>query len=113
MQLLVLAAIIGAPVSAFAYGFLKVVDELQTAFFTSIPKDLGFDTVPAWWPLPVLAVAGLIVALAIRLFPAEAAIRPPTGSMRRASRRRSSSPASCSPPSGRCASASCSARRPR
>ena len=43
MQLLVLAAIIGVPVSALAYGFLELVDELQTAFFTSIPKDLGFD----------------------------------------------------------------------
>ena len=69
MQLLVLAAIIGAPVSALAYGFLKVVDELQTAFFTSIPKDLGFDSVPAWWPLPLLVVAGVLVALAIQRLP--------------------------------------------
>ena len=63
MQLLVLAAIIGVPVSALAYGFLKLVDELQSAFFTSLPKDLGFHAAPAWWPLPLLAVAG-IVALA-------------------------------------------------
>lgn len=69
MRLLVLAAIIGVPVSALAYGFLKVVDELQTAFFTSLPKDLGFDTAPAWWPLPLLAVGGLVVALAIRRLP--------------------------------------------
>jgi H+/Cl- antiporter ClcA len=65
----VLAAVIGAPVSALAYGFLKLVDELQTAFFTSIPKDLGFETTPTWWPLPLLAVSGLVVALAIRHLP--------------------------------------------
>jgi H+/Cl- antiporter ClcA len=69
VQLLVLAAVIGVPVSALAYGFLKIVDELQTAFFTSLPKDLGFDAPPAWWPLPLLAVAGLVVALAIRYLP--------------------------------------------
>ncbi|HSS59070.1 MAG TPA: hypothetical protein VLK59_13740, partial [Solirubrobacteraceae bacterium] len=69
MQLLVLAAVIGAPVSALAYGFLKVVDELQKAFFTSIPKDLGFDSVPVWWPLPLLVVAGVLVALAIQRLP--------------------------------------------
>ena len=69
MQLLVLAAIIGVPVSALAYGFLKLVDELQSAFFTSLPKDLGFDTAPAWWPLPLLVVAGVLVALAIQRLP--------------------------------------------
>jgi H+/Cl- antiporter ClcA len=57
------------PISALAYGFLKLVDELQTAFFTSIPKDLGFDSPPAWWPLPLLAIAGFVVALAIRRLP--------------------------------------------
>jgi H+/Cl- antiporter ClcA len=69
VQLLVLAALIGAPVSALAYGFLKVVEELQSAFFTSIPKDLGFDTTPAWWPLPLLILAGVVVALAITRLP--------------------------------------------
>ena len=64
-----LAAIIGVPVSALAYGFLKLVDELQTAFFTSLPKDLGFDAAPAWWPLPLLVVAGVLVALAIQRLP--------------------------------------------
>jgi H+/Cl- antiporter ClcA len=69
VRLLVLAAIIGAPVSALAYGFLKLVDELQSFFFTDLPKDLGFDAAPAWWPLPLLAVAGVAVALAISRLP--------------------------------------------
>jgi H+/Cl- antiporter ClcA len=79
LQLLVLAAIIGVPISALAYGFLKLVDELQTAFFTSLPKDLGFDAAPAWWPLPLLAVAGLVVALAIRRLPGTGGHSPADG----------------------------------
>lgn len=74
-----LAAIIGVPVSALAYGFLKLVDELQTAFFTSIPKDLGFDATPAWWPLPLLAVAGLVVAFAITRLPGTGGHSPADG----------------------------------
>jgi H+/Cl- antiporter ClcA len=79
VQLLVLAAVIGVPVSALAYGFLKLVDELQTAFFTSIPKDLGFDTTPAWWPLPLLVVAGVVVALAISRLPGRGGHSPADG----------------------------------
>jgi H+/Cl- antiporter ClcA len=79
VQLLLLAAIIGVPVSAAAYWFLKLVDELQTAFFTSIPKDLGFDSAPAWWPLPLLAVGGLVVALAIRHLPGTGGHSPADG----------------------------------
>jgi chloride channel protein, CIC family len=79
VQLLVLAAIIGVPVSALAYGFLKLVDELQSAFFTSLPKDLGFATAPAWWPLPLLAVAGVVVALAISRLPGTGGHSPADG----------------------------------
>jgi chloride channel protein, CIC family len=79
VQLLVLAAIIGVPVSALAYGFLKLVDELQSAFFTSLPKDLGFDAAPAWWPLPLLAVAGTVVALAISRLPGTGGHSPADG----------------------------------
>ena len=61
MQLLVLAAIIGAPVSAFAYCFLKLVAQLQTAS-SPHPEELGFDTTPTWWPVPWLTLAGLVVA---------------------------------------------------
>jgi hypothetical protein len=59
VALLVPAAIIGVPVSAVAYGFLKLVDVLQTWFFTDLPGELGFHGEPPWWPLPLLAVAGL------------------------------------------------------
>lgn len=69
LRLLLLAAIIGVPVSAASYGFLAVVDQLQTVFFETIPHDLGFHTTPNWWPLPLLALAGLLVALSITYLP--------------------------------------------
>src|SRR3954454_14937615 len=70
LKLLLLAGIIGAPISALAYGFLELVSQLQEAIFTDIPKDvLGFASTPAWWPLPVLALAGLLVAAAISYLP--------------------------------------------
>jgi H+/Cl- antiporter ClcA len=79
LKLLFLAALIGAPVSAAAYWFLELVDALQTLFFKDLPKDVGFDSVPTWWPLPLLAVAGLLVALSIRYLPGTGGHSPADG----------------------------------
>jgi H+/Cl- antiporter ClcA len=79
IQLLVLAAIIGIPVSAAAYGFLKLVSWLQSSFFDTIPKDLGFDATPVWWPAPLLAVSGVLVALTIRYLPGTGGHSPVDG----------------------------------
>src|SRR5215831_5685294 len=49
--LLVLAAVLGVPISAAAYGFLALVSYLQEELFTHLPHGLGFATAPAWWPL--------------------------------------------------------------
>src|SRR5262249_30130102 len=69
VRLLVVAAILGVPVSAAAYGFLALVDYLQKEIFTHLPHGLGFSTEPLWWPLPVLAVGGALAALAISYLP--------------------------------------------
>ena len=79
VALLVLAALIGIPVSAVAYGFLKLVDVLQKWFFTELPGELGFHGAPPWWPLPLLTVAGLLVALAIRYLPGNGGHSPADG----------------------------------
>ena len=79
IALLVLAAIIGVPVSAAAYGFLKLVGVLQKWLFTDLPKELGFHGTPAWWPLPLLAVAGVLVALAITYLPGTGGHSPADG----------------------------------
>ena len=77
--LLVLAAVIAIPVSAAAYWFLQLVSDLQTWVFTNLPHGLGFSSQPSWWPLPVLTVAGAVVALAIRYLPGPAGHIPAEG----------------------------------
>jgi H+/Cl- antiporter ClcA len=79
VQLLVLAALLGLPVSGAAYGFLALVDWLQDAVFTDLPKTLGFDSAPVWWPLPLLALSGLLTALAIRHLPGTGGHSPADG----------------------------------
>src|SRR3954471_11308440 len=69
-RLLVLAALVGVPISAVAYFYLKLVNVLQKAIFTGLPQDvLGFNSTPAWWPLPVVAIGGRVAALAIPRLP--------------------------------------------
>jgi H+/Cl- antiporter ClcA len=79
VKLLVLAALIGVPVSAVAYGYLKLVAWLQEQLFTDLPESLGFDTPPTWWPLPLLTLSGLLVALAIRYLPGTGGHSPADG----------------------------------
>jgi chloride channel protein, CIC family len=79
LALLVLAAIIGVPVSAAAYFFLALVSKLQTWIFTDLPKGLGFHGEPLWWPIPPLLLAGLLVALAIRYLPGTGGHSPAEG----------------------------------
>src|SRR6476619_7459913 len=79
VQLLVLAALIGVPVSGVAYGFLWLVSELQDALFTDLPDTLGYNAAPAWWPMPVLAVGGLLTAAAIQRLPGTGGHSPADG----------------------------------
>ena len=77
--LLVLAAIIGAPVAVVAFFFLKLVAELQKYLYRTLPGEFGFGHEPLWWPLPLLMLAGLIVALTIRYLPGTGGHRPAEG----------------------------------
>lgn len=79
LRLLLLAAIIGVPVSAAAYAFLALVEWLQEYLFTELPAALGFASVPAWWPLPLLALSGFLVALCITRLPGTAGHSPAEG----------------------------------
>ena len=69
LRLLALAAILGAPISAAAYGFLALSSYLQKELYTHLPHGLGFASVPVWWPLPMLLVGGVLAGLAIRYLP--------------------------------------------
>jgi H+/Cl- antiporter ClcA len=69
LRLLVVAAILGVPISAAAYGFLALDSYLQKELFTHLPHGLGFAAAPAWWPLPMLLAGGVLTGLAIRYLP--------------------------------------------
>lgn len=94
-MLLLIAAVLGVVLSAGAYGFLRAVDRLQKALYTDLPSGLGFHGAPPWWPLPLLGLAGLLVALIVQYLPGNGGHQPPRGCTPRASRRPPSFPASC------------------
>ena len=77
--ILLLGAIIGAPVAAAAYGFLALSEKGQQWVFSTLPVDLGFDSAPVWWPIPFLALGGLLVALAIERLPGTGGHSPAEG----------------------------------
>src|SRR6516225_8631779 len=77
--LLVFGAILGVPVAVVAYFFLKLVNEANKYLFSTLPTDLGFKSAPAWWPLPLLALSGLVVALSILYLPGTGGHRPAEG----------------------------------
>ena len=56
--LLVLAALVGLVVSAASWRFLEGVHELQVWVYEDLPGEVGYHSVPVWWPLPWLALAG-------------------------------------------------------
>jgi H+/Cl- antiporter ClcA len=77
--LLVLGAIIGAPIAAVAFAFLKAVTEAQNWIFTTLPHHVGFSSEPTWWPILPLALAGLIVGLTIKHLPGNGGHEPSEG----------------------------------
>ncbi len=79
VQVLALAAVISIPIAIVAYGFLALVDQLQETLFTDLPSGLGFDTPPTWWPVPLLALSGLVVAWCIRSLPGTSGHSPSEG----------------------------------
>jgi H+/Cl- antiporter ClcA len=79
LALLVLAALIGVPVSAAAYFFLALVSKLQEWIFTDLPKDLGFHGEPLWWPIPPLLLAGVLVSFTIGYLPGKGGHSPADG----------------------------------
>jgi H+/Cl- antiporter ClcA len=79
LALLVIAAIIGVPISALAYFFLSLVSRIQHEAYVSLPDAFGFHGAPIWWPVPLLAVAGLLVGLTIRYLPGTGGHSPVDG----------------------------------
>ena len=81
LSALILAAILGIPISAVAYGFLTLVSKIQTYLFTTLPHDVLGGTAPAWWPIPWLVLCGLLTGLTIRYLPGNCGHSPPLASI--------------------------------
>jgi len=79
IALLVFGALIGVPVAATAFFFLEAVAKTQQYLFGTLPGELGFESQPSWWPIPLLALSGLLVALTIRHLPGTAGHKPAEG----------------------------------
>ena len=79
LLLLVFGAIVGIPVAVIAYYFLKLVALAQKYFFTTLPGELGFHGQPPWWPVPVVAVGGVLVALTLHYLPGTGGHHPAEG----------------------------------
>ncbi|MFJ1869650.1 chloride channel protein [Streptomyces sp. NPDC088097] len=79
LAVLVIAALLGVPISAAAFGFLALVSELQSLVYDDLPKALGFGATPDWWAIPLLVIAGVLVALTIRHLPGGGGHKPAEG----------------------------------
>ena len=79
LGLLVLAAVLGAPVATLAYGFLNLLDSLHGWVYADLPTSLGIGPAALWWPLIPLPVAGLVVGLTIRYLPGKGGESPADG----------------------------------
>ena len=79
LVLLVLAGIVGVVASLAAWCVLELINEVEDGVYSDLPDALGFDSRPVWWPLPVLAIAGLIVAFAIAKLPGRGGHVPAKG----------------------------------
>ena len=76
---LVMAAILGIPISFFAYGFLAAVSKIQEFVFDDLPEDVFSGGTPAWWPVPWLVLCGLLTGLTIRYLPGNGGHSPAFG----------------------------------
>jgi H+/Cl- antiporter ClcA len=76
IRLLVFAALVGVVVSLASWCFLEIVHDVQQWVFKDLPPSLGFETVPTWWPLPVLAIAGVIITFAVVRLPGRGGHEP-------------------------------------
>ena len=76
---LVLAAVLGVPISIIAYGFLALVAAVQRFVFVGLPNQVLGGPAPAWWPVPWLVLCGLLTALTIRYLPGTGGHSPAFG----------------------------------
>jgi H+/Cl- antiporter ClcA len=67
VRVLVIAALLGIPVAIATAGFMSLSDWLIRLVWTTIPDGAGWTSSPWWYVLAVPVIAGLLVAVAVRL----------------------------------------------
>ena len=110
--LLVLAALIGVLVSFASWCYLELIHWIQQEVYQTLPSGLGLHPVPWWWPLPVLAAAGVLTAVAIIRLPGRGGHIPYEG-IKAGAAKPASCRASCWPRWPPSASAWCWDEKPR
>ena len=66
-------------VSAASWCFLEGVHELQIWVYQELPGEVGYHSVPVWWPLPWVGLAGLLTAFAVVSLPGHGGHVPAAG----------------------------------
>ena len=79
LGLLSLSALLGIPISVLAYFFLKATDVVQEWAFMDLPDALGYDSMPRWWPIIPLTLAGLAVGVIVTRMPGKGGETPIDG----------------------------------
>src|SRR2546421_125122 len=80
VALLVIVALVGILVSLATWCFLELIHQITQELYTHLPPALGYHNgPPVGWPLPVLAVAGVVVAWAITRLPGNGGHIPAMG----------------------------------
>ena len=67
LRILVVAALLGVPVALASAAFMSAIHGLTTLVWTTVPDSAGWTTPPGWYVLAVPAMAGLLVAVTLRL----------------------------------------------
>ena len=78
--LLIIVAVVGVIVSFATWAFLELIHQVTQELYTHLPHAVGYaHGPPVWWPLPILAIAGVIVAFAILRMPGNGGHIPAMG----------------------------------
>ncbi len=79
LRVVLSSVLVALPVSLGAVGFLALVNQTQDWVWQTLPADLGYNTPPWWWPVPWLALAGLLVGAAVVTLPGRGGHVPANG----------------------------------
>ncbi len=79
LTLLVIAALIGIPLSLVAFGFLAAVHQLEHVVWHTLPEDLGYHELPSWWPILAIGLAGVLVGPVVKYLPGRGGHVPAMG----------------------------------